>query len=53
MDCIGFDEDGKRFFCLNEAGTPWTDHWCLPCDERRRARITQQMKDILDGLKHT
>jgi hypothetical protein len=46
MKCLGFDEDGQPFDCPNEAGTPWTPIWCLPCDERRRARISRQLTDI-------
>lgn len=42
--CIGFGEyEGK---CDNEAGTKWTPHWCLRCDELRRAHITRQLEDI-------
>jgi hypothetical protein len=46
MKCLGYDEDGQPFDCPNEAGTPWTPIWCLPCDERRRARISRQLADI-------
>jgi hypothetical protein len=44
--CLGYDLDGQEFDCPNEAGTPWTKFWCLPCDERRRARITHQLEEI-------
>lgn len=37
--------------CPNEAGTPWTDHWCLPHDEERRARITRRLEDLTRSLE--
>lgn len=46
--CIGFGErEGK---CENEAGTPWTDLWCLPCDEARRAHITNRLRAIVGSF---
>ena len=32
--------------CENPAGTPWTDLWCLPHDEERRARITASLDEM-------
>lgn len=48
--CIGFDDNGKRFACPNPAGTRWTPYWCLPCDEKRRARITRQLHELRDSF---
>jgi hypothetical protein len=42
--CIGYGE--REGVCENEAGTPWTRLWCLPCDEERRAALTRQMAEI-------
>ena len=50
MKCPGFDDNGRGFACDGKPGTPWTPIWCLPCDERRRARITRQLQDILASL---
>lgn len=47
VECQGFDEDGKGFDCPNTPGTPWGPGWCPSCDERRRARITRQLDDLL------
>lgn len=48
--CVGFTDDGKAFPCPNEAGTPWTPLWCLPCDQKRRERITCQLHELRDSL---
>lgn len=49
--CAGFDENGKAFRCPNPPGTPWTPAWCSECDERRRARLSQQFQSLVDGLR--
>lgn len=49
MKCMGFGEyKGK---CENEAGTPWTPHWCMRCDELRREHITKQIDKMLAEMK--
>ena len=48
--CIGYNDNGKGFPCPNKPGTPWTPLWCLPCDERRRARITGQLEELQNLL---
>jgi hypothetical protein len=46
--CIGYGEfEGK---CNNEAGTPWTPHWCDRCDKIRRATITKNLEEILESF---
>lgn len=46
--CIGYGAmEGK---CENEAGTPWTPYWCLPCDEERRATITADLQGIVEAF---
>jgi len=45
--CLGFGE--FTGICTNEAGTLWTPHWCLRCDELRRENITKS----LDNLKES
>jgi hypothetical protein len=45
MKCIGYGEkEGK---CTNEAGTPWTPHWCKECDQVRRDTITKQLQGLI------
>jgi hypothetical protein len=36
----------QAFACPNTPGTPWTPVWCPECDERHRARLTQQFKAL-------
>lgn len=45
--CPGFDEEGRPFDCDGTPGTPWTPVWCLPCDERRRARLDAQIRGLM------
>ena len=49
--CPGYDDDGKGFNCPNPPGTPWTPVWCGPCDEKRKARITNQLKAIANTFR--
>lgn len=42
--CIGYGP--WRGCCTNDAGTPWTPHWCPRCDELRRAMILLQLAAI-------
>lgn len=46
--CPGYGESGKAFNCTGTPGTPWTPVWCPECDERRRARITRQLEELLE-----
>ena len=39
MKCVEQD-------CDEEAGTPWTNHWCLKHDEERRERVTKQLEEL-------
>lgn len=48
MKCLGYGE--SEGVCENEAGTPWTPLWCLPCDEERRSRITASFERILTNF---
>ncbi len=43
--CLGYGEyEGK---CQEVAGTRWTPHWCLRCDELRRGTITKQFDALV------
>lgn len=42
MTCFG----GFPGKCNRVAGTPWTVYWCRECDEKRRARITENLKQM-------
>lgn len=44
--CVGFDDNARPFNCMNPPGTPWTPYWCLPCDEKRRAHISANLKEL-------
>lgn len=44
--CLGYDADGKPFDCPNPPGTPWTDHWCAECDQRRLARLDAKFEAL-------
>lgn len=49
MKCLGYGEkEGK---CKNEAGTPWSPHWCPECDKIRRETIAKQMEEIKKHAK--
>lgn len=50
MKCLGYDDKGNHFDCPNVAGTPWTHLWCHDCDERRKARITRQLEEIVESF---
>jgi len=45
--CVGFGEfEGK---CGRQAGTKWTDYWCLRCDRLRRTHVGAQLRDLVDN----
>ncbi len=48
MKCLGYGEYENK--CENEAGTPWTPHWCERCDKIRRATITEHLEEILTSF---
>lgn len=35
--------------CEEQAGTPWTDHWCPRHDEERRDRISANLDRLAGG----
>lgn len=45
--CIGFGP--YEGICKNTAGTKWTPHWCLRCDELRRERISKALVALIRG----
>jgi len=46
--CRGYgNTEGK---CKEEAGTPWTPHWCFECDKVRRETITKHLEALVAGF---
>jgi hypothetical protein len=37
--------------CQNKPGTPWTPMWCMVCDEKRRAEISQSLRSMLADME--